>query len=160
MEKAASRRLDPDARRSKTTSLHPLMIALDTNIVIAAINRRIPHVRARLLQTLVDGTIVGIPSIVLFETWYGVKKSARPEQNAASLAAFLALDVTPWPFEPEDAEEAGDIRAALERIGTPIGPYDILIAAQARRRGATVITANAREFARVPGLKTEDWAGR
>ena len=58
----------------------------------------------------------------------------------------------------EDAEEAGNIRAALERAGKPIGPYDVLIAAQARRRGATLVTANEREFARVPGLKTEDWA--
>ena len=60
-------------------------------------------------------------------------------------------------FDAEDAHEAGDIRALLERAGTPIGPYDILIAAQARRRGATLVTANTREFARVPGLKTEDW---
>jgi tRNA(fMet)-specific endonuclease VapC len=134
------------------------MICLDTNIVIAAINQRRPEVRARLLQTLVDGMTVGIPSIVLYEMWYGIKKSARPQENADNLSAFLALDLTLWPFEPEDAEEAGDIRATLERTGKPIGPYDILIAAQARRRGATLVTANAREFARVPGLRTEDWA--
>jgi tRNA(fMet)-specific endonuclease VapC len=134
------------------------MIGLDTNIVIAAINRRVPQIRARLLQTLIDGTIVGIPSIVLYEAWYGIKKSARPHENTANLSTFLALDITHWRFEPEDAEEAGDIRAALERSGTPIGPYDILITAQARRRGATLVTANAREFARVPGLRTEDWA--
>ena len=133
------------------------MIALDTNVIITAINRRIPQVRARLLQALGSGTVVGIPSIVLFETWYGIKKSARSEENAANLSAFLALDLTHWPFESEDAEEAGDIRAVLERAGTPIGPYNILIAAQARRRSATLITANTREFARVPGLKTEDW---
>jgi tRNA(fMet)-specific endonuclease VapC len=134
------------------------MICLDTSIVVTAINRRVPRVRERLLQTLVDGTVVGIPSIVLYELWYGIKKSARPQENAANLSAFLALDVTSWPFEPEDAEEAGDVRAALERAGTPIGPYDILIAAHPRRRGATLATANAREFASVPGLKTEDWA--
>ncbi len=133
------------------------MIGLDTNVIIAAINRRVPQVRAKLLQTLADGTIVGIPSIVLFKTWYGVRKSTRSQDNAANLSAFLALDLTHWPFEPEDAEEAGDIRAALERAGTPIGPYDILIAAQARCRGATLVTANTREFARVPGLRTEDW---
>jgi tRNA(fMet)-specific endonuclease VapC len=133
------------------------MIALDTNVVIAAINRRVLHVRDRLLQTLVDGTVVGIPSIVLFETWYGIKKSARSEENAANLSAFLALDLTHWPFEPEDAEEAGDIRAVLKRAGTPIGLYDILIAAQARRRGATLVTVNTREFTRIAGLKTEDW---
>jgi tRNA(fMet)-specific endonuclease VapC len=71
---------------------------------------------------------------------------------------FLSLDVMPWPFEPEDAEEAGDTGAALQRAGTPIGPYDVLVAAQARRRGTVLITANEREFARVAGLKTEDWA--
>jgi tRNA(fMet)-specific endonuclease VapC len=95
---------------------------------------------------------------VLYELWYGIKKSEWQHENAAALSAFLSLDVTPWPFEPEDAEEAGDVRAALERAGTPIGPYDILIAAQARRRNATLVTANAREFARVPGLRTQDWA--
>jgi tRNA(fMet)-specific endonuclease VapC len=115
-------------------------------------------VRARLLQTLADGTVVAIPAIVLFEPWYGIKKSGRRRENTANLSAFLTLDVAPWPFESEDAEEAGDIRAALERSGKPIGPYDVLIAAQARRRGATLVTANKREFARVPGLKTEDWA--
>lgn len=134
------------------------MICLDANIVVAAINRRVPQVRAWLLQTLADGTVVGIPAIVLFELRYGIKHSARPRENAANLSSFLTLNVAPWPFEFEDAEEAGNIRAALERAGKPIGPYDVLIAAQARRRGATLVTANEREFARVPGLKTEDWA--
>ncbi len=114
--------------------------------------------RERLEQALDDRTTVGIPAVVLYEMWYGIRKSARPAANAAVLANFLALDVTVWPFEVDDAEEAGDIRAALERTGTPIGPYDILIAAQARRRNAVLITANERELARVPGLKTENWS--
>ena len=134
------------------------MICLDTTVVVTVINRRNPQLRERLLQTLVDGETVGIPAIVLFEMWYGIKKSERPQQNAANLAGFLALDVAPWPFEPEDAVEAGDIRAALGRAGTPIGAYDILIAAQARRRNATLASANVREFARVPGLRFENWA--
>jgi tRNA(fMet)-specific endonuclease VapC len=134
------------------------MICLDTNAVIASINRRVPTVRARLEQALGEGAPVGIPAIVLFELWYGIKKSARSGVNELTLATFLALDVTPLPFEPEDAEEAGDVRATLERAGTPIGPYDVLIAAQARRRGALLVTANRREFARVPGLRMEDWA--
>ena len=100
---------------------------------------------------------IGIPTIVLFELRYGIARSARPQENAAILAAFLTLDVSPWPFELEDAEEAGDIRAELERAGTPIGPYDVLIAAQARRRGALLVTANTGEFTRVPGLRIEDW---
>jgi tRNA(fMet)-specific endonuclease VapC len=133
------------------------MICLDTNIIIAAINQRAAAVRQRLMKTLHEGTIVGIPTVVLYELWYGIKKSARAQENADALNDFLALDVTPWPFEPEDAEEAGDVRAALERLGTPIGPYDVLIAAQARRRGAILVTANKNEFARVPGLQTQDW---
>jgi tRNA(fMet)-specific endonuclease VapC len=133
------------------------MICLDTNAIIAAINHRPRSVRDRLLRALVEKVVVGIPAIALYEMWYGAKKSARPQPNAAALATFLTLDVTPWAFEAEDAEEAGDIRVALERAGTPIGPYDILIAAQARRRGAILVTTNEREFARVAGLKMEDW---
>jgi|HubBroStandDraft_1064217.scaffolds.fasta_scaffold35586_4 tRNA(fMet)-specific endonuclease VapC len=134
------------------------MICLDTKAVIAAINRRVPLMRQRLEAALVEGVTIGIPVITLYEMWSGIRKSARPQANATVLAAFLSLDVTPWPFEAEDAEEAGDIRAALERAGTPIGPYDVLIAAQARRRGAVLVTANTAEFMRVPGLQTEDWA--
>ena len=133
------------------------MICLDTNIIVAVINQRAAAVRQRLMKTLHEGTIVGIPTVVLYELWYGIKKSARTRQNIEALDNFLALDVTPWPFEPEDAEEAGDVRAALERLGTPIGPYDVLIAAQARRRGAILVTANKNEFSRVPGLQTQDW---
>jgi tRNA(fMet)-specific endonuclease VapC len=133
------------------------MICLDTNIIIAVINQRAAAVRQRLMKTLHEGTIVGIPTVVLYELWYGIKKSARAQANIDALDNFLALDVTPWPFETEDAEEAGDIRAALERLGTPICPYDVLIAAQARRRGAILVTANKNEFAHVPGLQTQDW---
>ena len=133
------------------------MICLDTNIVVAVINQRAAAVRQRLMKALHEGTIVGIPTVVLYELWYGIKKSARAQANTDALDNFLALDLTPWPFEPEDAEEAGDVRAALECLGTPIGPYDVLIAAQARRRGAILVTANKNEFARVPGLQTQDW---
>jgi tRNA(fMet)-specific endonuclease VapC len=134
------------------------MICLDTNAIIAAINRRTPHVRERLEKALLDGVIVGLPVIALYEIWYGIGKSARREQNALALATFLTLNVTTWPFETDDAEEAADIRVALERDGTPIGPYDVLIAAQARRRAALLVTANAKEFIRVPGLETANWA--
>ena len=69
-------------------------------------------------------------------------------RNEAALRSLLTLDVEPLPFELADAEHAG----------TPIGHYDLLIAAQARRHGATLVTANQREFARVPGLDVVDWA--
>jgi tRNA(fMet)-specific endonuclease VapC len=134
------------------------MICLDTNAIIAAINRRTPHVRERLEKALLDGVAVGLPVIALYEIWYGIGKSARREQNTLALTTFLMLNVTPWPFETEDAKEAADIRVTLERNGTPIGPYDILIAAQARRRAALLVTANTREFIRIPGLETASWA--
>ncbi len=133
------------------------MICLDTNAVIEAINQRMPQLRTRLEAALADGVTIGISAIVLYELWYGVRKSARPEANARQLGIFLTLGFEQWAFEPEDAEEAGDIRANLERAGTPIGAYDVLIAAQARRRKATLVTANTGEFERVPGLTTENW---
>lgn len=137
------------------------MICLDTNTVIGAINGRPPDIRARLTAALLAGVPVGVSTIVLYELRYGIAKSACLRENAAMLATFLALDVAPLPFEAEDAEDAGVVRAVLERAGTPIGPYDILIAAQARRRGAVLVTANTREMSRVPGLDVEDWtAGR
>jgi tRNA(fMet)-specific endonuclease VapC len=133
------------------------MICLDTNTVIAVMNERAGQVRERLIQALLDGDVVGLPTVVLFELWYGIRKSARVAANTEALISFLALDVEPWPFVAEDAAEAGDLRAVLARAGTPIGPYDVLIAAQARRRDAILITANKNEFGRVPGLHTQDW---
>lgn len=134
------------------------MIALDTNVVIAAINLRPARVRARLDAEIAAGVTVGIPAVVLFEMQYGVAKSDRRARAEAGLRAFLALDVTTWAFEPEDAAHAGEIRAGLEQRGTPIGHDDYLIAAQARRRGAVLVTANKREFERVPGLTVDDWS--
>lgn len=135
------------------------MIGLDTNTVIFAISGRIPKVRDRLEETLLAKTPIGIPTVVLYELRYGIRKSKKKRAgNLATLAAFLSLGFDLWSFDTADAEEAADIRAVLETSGTPIGPYDTLIAAQARRRGATLVTANESEFARVPGLKTENWS--
>ena len=134
------------------------MICLDTNAVIAVLNDRTSPVRTRIDAAIRLGRPLAISSIVLFELRYGAAKSARPELNAQRIVDFLSGPLEVLPFAPEDAEEAGDIRAALERAGTPIGPYDILIAAQARRCDALLVTANEREFARVPRLKVEDWA--
>jgi tRNA(fMet)-specific endonuclease VapC len=134
------------------------MICLDTNAVISALNQRTSPVLTRMEDAIASGEPLAIASIVLFELWYGAVKSERPERNRQRIADFLAGPIEILPFESGDAEEAGDIRAVLERAGTPIGPYDILVAAQARRRDALLVTANAREFARVPRLKFEDWA--
>ena len=134
------------------------MICLDTNAVISALNQRTSPVLTRMEDAIASGEPLAIASIVLFELWYGAVKSERLERNRQRVADFLAGPIEVLPFESGDAEEAGDIRAVLERAGTPIGPYDILVAAQARRRDALLVTANAREFARVPRLKFEDWA--
>ena len=101
--------------------------------------------------------VLYLPAIALFELHFGVANSGRPIENARRLEAFLTLPLVVLPFDLEDSVAAGTIRAILKRLGTPIGPYDVLIAAQARRRGATLVTANTREFSRVPGLKLEDW---
>jgi tRNA(fMet)-specific endonuclease VapC len=134
------------------------MICLDTNAVIAILNNPTSPVRTRIDAAIKQRRLIAISSIALYELRYGAAKSARPERNARRILDFLSGPVDVLPFADADAEEAGDIRAALERAGTPIGPYDILIAAQARQRDALLVTANEREFARVPRLKVEDWA--
>jgi tRNA(fMet)-specific endonuclease VapC len=134
------------------------MICLDTNIAIYVINRRLPTVRQRLAEQLRLGTEIGFSAIALFELRYGHARSDRRAEADRLLAEFLAPGIMVLPFDAEDAAHAGDIRAHLESKGTPIGNYDYLIAAQARRRAATLVTRNTREFSRVPGLMVADWA--
>jgi tRNA(fMet)-specific endonuclease VapC len=134
------------------------MFCLDTNVVIFAINERRPKIAERLHRELAAGTPMIVPAIVMFELEYGCAKSKRREQSRHALEIFLSAGFDQPAFDIEDAREAGEIRAWLEALGQPIGPYDTLIAAQARRRGATLVTLNAREFERVPRLNVEDWA--
>src|SRR5277367_6330099 len=131
---------------------------LDTNACIALINGKSPALRTRFNKVLDEEAKVMVPSVVAFELWYGVAKSGRPEANALLVEAFLSGPVSLLPFDPEDAQVAGQARAALEKVGKPIGAYDLLIAAQALRHELTLITANVREFGRVKGLEWEDWA--
>lgn len=134
------------------------MFCLDTNAVIFALNGRRAGYAERLAQELRAGTTLIVPSIALFELNYGIAKSRRPETARALLDEFLSAGFEQPAFDAEDAREAGDIRAYLEARGAPIGPFDVLIAAQARRRGAVLVTNNRREFDRVPGLMATDWA--
>jgi tRNA(fMet)-specific endonuclease VapC len=134
------------------------MFCLDTNIVVFALNRRRPEIAARLDAELARGTVLVVPAIVRYELEYGLEKSSRPEANRRMLGAFLAKGFEQPAFDLGDAAEAGAIRAHLERRGTPIGACDYLIAAQARRRGAALVTLNRREFERIPGLIVTDWA--
>jgi tRNA(fMet)-specific endonuclease VapC len=134
------------------------VFCLDTNEVIFAINERKPKIVQRLHRELAAGTPMIVPAIVLFELEYGCAKSKRREQSRRALEIFLSAGFDQPPFDIEDAREAGEIRALLEARGQPIGPCDPLIAAQARRRGATLVTLKAREFERVPEFNVEDWA--
>lgn len=133
------------------------MFLLDTNVAISALNETDPVLAGRLDTELALGSTLLISTIVLFELRYGVSNSSRQARNEAVLAHFLAMPFVIAHFEPEDAQHAADIRAYLRRIARPIGPYDLLIAGQARRRGAVLVTANRREFERVPGLMVQDW---
>jgi tRNA(fMet)-specific endonuclease VapC len=131
---------------------------LDTNACIAVINGKPSSVRVRLRKALDGGAQVLVSTIVAFELWYGVAKSARPESNTRRLETFFAGPVSLLPFEDEDAKTAGGVRAAMEAAGKPIGAYDLLIAGQALRQKLTLVTANAKEFVRIKGLLWEDWA--
>ena len=131
---------------------------LDTNVCIALINGSPQRVRNRLKRAASDGGAFAVPTVVAFELWYGVAKSARPEVNRARVETFFAGPIEVLPFDDEDARAAGETRAALEKSGRPIGAYDVLIAGQALHRGATLVTANVTEFARVEGLDWENWA--
>lgn len=127
---------------------------LDTNTCIRYLNGRSAAIR-RKLPTIPARDIV-VCSIVRAELAYGVAKSQTREASAAKLERFLEPYIT-LPFDDAAAEKFARIRAALEAAGTPIGPYDMQIAAIALTHGLIVITHNVREFNRVVGLQIEDW---
>jgi tRNA(fMet)-specific endonuclease VapC len=133
------------------------MRLLDTNVVIALLSGRFPAVRRRFRTHIVNGDPVALPAITLFELRYGIERSERAATNTAALEHFLGQGIEVVSFASDDACAAGSVRAKLEAKGQRIGPYDILIAAQALTRSAIIVTANVREFRRIDGLAVEDW---
>ena len=131
-----------------------LKFMLDTNMVIYIIKQRPESVLQRFL--LHAPSEFCISSITLAEMQYGIAKSSKPEQNQLALVSFLS-NIEVAPFDDKAAVEYGPIRAGLEKLGTPIGGNDMLIAAHAKAIGLTVITNNTKEFERIPGLKLENW---
>lgn len=129
------------------------MILLDTNICIHIINAR----PAAVLQRFRDYRIgeIGVCSVVAAELAYGVAKSGS-ERNRRALEMFLA-PLAILPFDEAAFWAYGDLRAELERRGTPIGSLDTLIAAHALSLDATLVTNNTAEFARVPKLQLDNW---
>jgi len=130
-----------------------LRYMLDTNICIFTIKNKPAHVREAFNRH--HGQLC-ISTVTLMELIYGAEKSAAPEKNLSVVEGFAArLDVLP--YDADAAAHTGMIRAELSRAGTPIGPYDQMIAGHARSQGLVVVTNNAKEFERVQGLRLEDW---
>mgnify|MGYP001800797002 CR=1 FL=1 len=127
---------------------------LDTNICIYIIKRKPPEVINRFRSFEVGD--IGVSTITVAELTHGTQKSQQPEKNQAALDQFL-LPLEIVDFNMAAAQTYGTIRAQLEKKGTPIGPLDFLIAAQALSLGISLVTNNAREFLRVPGLTVENW---
>jgi tRNA(fMet)-specific endonuclease VapC len=129
--------------------------SLDTNTCIRYLNGRSEGIRRRL--PMVPARDIVVCSVVRGELAYGAARSRTPEASAAKHQRFLRPYAT-LPYDDAAAVVFGRIRAALEAAGTPVGPYDMQIAAIALVHGLIVVTHNVREFGRIEGLPIEDWA--
>jgi len=127
---------------------------LDTNACIAVLNASSPELVAR-LRAETPATVL-LCSVVKAELLYGARKSRAVARNLTALERFFA-PLRSLDFDDGAAEEYGRLRADLEQAGTPIGANDLMIAAIARAHDLTVVTRNVDEFARVVGLRVEDW---
>lgn len=130
-----------------------LTYMLDTNICIYVMKRYPLDLREK-FNTLAEQLCIS--SITLGELHYGAEKSARRVENLTAIEHFVArLDVLA--FADKAAAHYGQVRAELERTGTPCGPHDMQIGGHARSEGLIIVTNNMREFARMPGLRVENW---
>jgi tRNA(fMet)-specific endonuclease VapC len=130
-----------------------LRYLLDTNIVIYVLKRRPVEV---LSNFNANASRMAISAITLAELLHGAEKSSRVSENLAAIEDFCSrLQVLP--YGPKAAQHYGVIRAALEKLGQPIGENDMHIAAHARSEGLVLVTNNMGEFARVPALESENW---
>lgn len=130
------------------------MYVLDSNVCIRILNQSHPKI-ADQFRAITPKDIV-LCSVVKAELLYGARRSQRVEKNLRVLQVFFDT-LSSLPFDDRCAEEAALIRADLAAQGKPIGPHDILIAATARAHDAVLVTHNTNEFARVTGLRLEDW---
>ena len=130
-----------------------LKYLLDTNIVIYTMKNRPSEVRAAFIQ---HNGQMAISSITYMELVYGTEKSSNPEANLVAIEGFVArLEVLD--YDTNAAAHTGQLRAELAKQGTPIGPYDQMIAGHARSRGLVLVSNNEKQFARVPGIRLESW---
>ena len=130
-----------------------LRYLLDTNIVIYVLKRR----PAEVLSTFnANASRMAISSITLAELLHGAEKSSRVSENLSVIEDFCSrLEVLS--YGAKAAQHYGAIRAALEKLGQPIGVNDLHIAGHARSEGLVLVTNNMSEFARVPALELENW---
>lgn len=126
---------------------------LDTDVLIE-LERRTPQ--ALFAQVSAHAGQLFVSSISVAELQFGVAKSRNPAHMREALEALLT-QLNILDFTTQDAVHAGEIRESLRREGKPIGPNDMLIAAQALTRGLVMVTGNTREFSRVAGLRVENW---
>jgi len=131
-----------------------LKYMLDTDIAIYVIKNRPAAARAKFQQH--QGQLC-ISSVTMMELIYGAEKSAQPERNLLDIEGFIQR-LTVLPYEQKAAIHTAQIRAELEKSGMPIGAYDQMITGHARSCALIVVTNNTREFARVSGLRVENWA--
>ena len=130
------------------------MYLLDTNTCIFLKNRKPLHVLDRLKSALNEGIVIS--SITVAELQFSIYNSQNIEKNRISLTEFLA-PFTIIDFDDNDAETFGKIRSRLKKQGKLIGPYDMLIAAQAITKNMILVTNNTEEFNRISELRIEDW---
>jgi len=131
-----------------------LKYLLDTNMVIYTIKNRPQWVKERFQQ---HHGRMAISTVTLGELIFGAERSQQVERNLADIEA-LAARLEVLPFDNKAAYHFGQIRASLCRTGRPMGPYDMMIAGQARAAGLILVTNKTKEFDRVPGLLLEDWS--
>lgn len=129
------------------------MYVLDTNTLIYFFKGMGNVARRLLAQSPQD---IAIPAIVLYELEVGIAKSSQPKKRQKQLETLLN-QINVLPFGTAEAKITAQVRANLEKNGTPIGEYDTLIAATALAQRATLVTHNTQEFSRVPKLTIEDW---
>jgi tRNA(fMet)-specific endonuclease VapC len=127
---------------------------LDTNICIYLIKKHPLEVLERFSQHSPQD--VAISTITLFELQYGIEKSQYRQRSQDALNKFL-IPLNVISLDRSSSMEAATIRAQLEKVGVPIGPYDLLIAGLARSRNMILVTSNTKEFERVSGLHVENW---
>ncbi len=130
------------------------MYLLDTNICIYAMKGMYPPIRQRLLSIRPENIFVS--SVTVGELEYGAAKSRWGDRTREIMRSFLA-NFEILPFDGDDAVHFGRFRALLATAGTPVGAYDVMIAAQGVARNLIVVTHNTKEFSRIPGLTVEDW---